>query len=163
MVSCSSLSPSQRILWVRALYDFDAVEHDELGFRSGDIVEVLDSSNPSWWKGRLRGELGLFPANYVTPVLLWGCICAPEVHIRAAYLTWQGQRRSASSLVPRTFGGFGFVLIYWQLIFRDAGKKENPLKDFVSLFCMFMTERGARILDCWLKSCWILPAHHSFV
>ncbi|XP_040414885.1 GRB2-related adapter protein 2 isoform X1 [Cygnus olor] len=59
-----------RTLWVRALYDFDAVEHDELGFRSGDIVEVLDSSNPSWWKGRLRGELGLFPANYVTPVLL---------------------------------------------------------------------------------------------
>ncbi|XP_075570621.1 GRB2-related adapter protein 2 isoform X1 [Pelecanus crispus] len=59
-----------RTLWVRALYDFDAVEHDELGFRSGDILEVLDSSNPSWWKGRLRGELGLFPANYVTPVPL---------------------------------------------------------------------------------------------
>uniref|UniRef100_A0A8C9FWQ0 SH3 domain-containing protein n=1 Tax=Pavo cristatus TaxID=9049 RepID=A0A8C9FWQ0_PAVCR len=32
-----------------------------LGFRSGDIVEVLDSSNPSWWKGRLRGELGQVP------------------------------------------------------------------------------------------------------
>ncbi|XP_075570626.1 GRB2-related adapter protein 2 isoform X2 [Pelecanus crispus] len=60
----------KRTLWVRALYDFDAVEHDELGFRSGDILEVLDSSNPSWWKGRLRGELGLFPANYVTPVPL---------------------------------------------------------------------------------------------
>nr|XP_021153598.1 GRB2-related adapter protein 2 isoform X3 [Columba livia] len=59
-----------RTLWVRALYDFDAMEHDELGFRSGDILEVLDSSNPSWWKGRLRGELGLFPANYVTPVHL---------------------------------------------------------------------------------------------
>uniref|UniRef100_A0A8C3NLY6 Uncharacterized protein n=1 Tax=Geospiza parvula TaxID=87175 RepID=A0A8C3NLY6_GEOPR len=60
----------KRTLWVRALYDFDALEHDELGFRTGDILEVLDSSNPSWWKGRLRGELGLFPANYVTPVLL---------------------------------------------------------------------------------------------
>uniref|UniRef100_A0A8B9Z0G7 GRB2 related adaptor protein 2 n=1 Tax=Buteo japonicus TaxID=224669 RepID=A0A8B9Z0G7_9AVES len=70
IVPCLSLSPFQRTLWVRALYDFDAVEHDELGFRSGDILEVLDSSNPSWWKGRLRGELGLFPANYVTPVPL---------------------------------------------------------------------------------------------
>ncbi|XP_009320854.1 PREDICTED: GRB2-related adapter protein 2 [Pygoscelis adeliae] len=64
------LQQQPRTLWVRALYDFDAVEHDELGFRSGDILEVLDSSNPSWWKGRLRGELGLFPANYVTPVPL---------------------------------------------------------------------------------------------
>uniref|UniRef100_A0A7M4FN24 GRB2 related adaptor protein 2 n=1 Tax=Crocodylus porosus TaxID=8502 RepID=A0A7M4FN24_CROPO len=64
-----SLSPSlQQTLWVRALYDFEAMEYDELGFRSGDIVEVLDSSNPSWWKGRLRGELGLFPANYVAPI-----------------------------------------------------------------------------------------------
>ncbi|XP_068797616.1 GRB2-related adapter protein 2 isoform X2 [Struthio camelus] len=62
--------PTPRTLWVRALYDFDAMEHDELGFRSGDILEVLDSSNPSWWKGRLRGQLGLFPANYVTPVHL---------------------------------------------------------------------------------------------
>ncbi|XP_019400510.1 PREDICTED: GRB2-related adapter protein 2 isoform X1 [Crocodylus porosus] len=58
----------QQTLWVRALYDFEAMEYDELGFRSGDIVEVLDSSNPSWWKGRLRGELGLFPANYVAPI-----------------------------------------------------------------------------------------------
>lgn len=70
IVPTLSLSPFQRTLWVRALYDFDAVEHDELGFRTGDILEVLDSSNPSWWKGRLRGELGLFPANYVTPVPL---------------------------------------------------------------------------------------------
>ncbi|XP_074840014.1 GRB2-related adapter protein 2 [Carettochelys insculpta] len=58
----------KQILWVQALYDFEALEYDELGFRSGDIVEVLDNSNPSWWKGRLHGKLGLFPANYVTPV-----------------------------------------------------------------------------------------------
>ncbi|XP_067415136.1 GRB2-related adapter protein 2 isoform X1 [Emydura macquarii macquarii] len=59
---------SQQTLWVQALYDFEAMDYDELGFRSGDIVEVLDNSNPSWWTGRLRGKLGLFPANYVTPV-----------------------------------------------------------------------------------------------
>ncbi|KAM7180188.1 GRB2-related adapter protein 2 isoform 1-T2 [Macrochelys suwanniensis] len=58
----------QQTLWVQALYDFEALECDELGFRSGDIVEVLDNSNPCWWKGRLRGKLGLFPSNYVTPV-----------------------------------------------------------------------------------------------
>ncbi|XP_044857859.1 GRB2-related adapter protein 2 isoform X1 [Mauremys mutica] len=63
-----SFQHSQQTLWVQALYDFEALECDELGFRSGDIVEVLDNSNPCWWKGRLRGKLGLFPSNYVTPV-----------------------------------------------------------------------------------------------
>uniref|UniRef100_A0A8C8RCR8 GRB2 related adaptor protein 2 n=1 Tax=Pelusios castaneus TaxID=367368 RepID=A0A8C8RCR8_9SAUR len=59
---------SRQTQWVRALYDFEAMDYDELGFCSGDIVEVLDSSNPSWWTGRLRGKMGLFPSNYVTPV-----------------------------------------------------------------------------------------------
>ncbi|XP_068958924.1 GRB2-related adapter protein 2 isoform X1 [Petaurus breviceps papuanus] len=58
-----------RVRWARALYDFEAEEEDELGFYSGEVVEVLDSSNPSWWTGRLHNRLGLFPANYVTPLL----------------------------------------------------------------------------------------------
>uniref|UniRef100_F7D800 GRB2 related adaptor protein 2 n=1 Tax=Ornithorhynchus anatinus TaxID=9258 RepID=F7D800_ORNAN len=58
-----------RVRWVCALYDFEAVEDDELGFRSGDVVEVLDSSDPSWWTGLLHSRLGLFPANYVVPMM----------------------------------------------------------------------------------------------
>lgn len=49
---------------VKALYDFTAEEDDELGFIAGDIIEVLDRSDASWWRGRLRGKSGLFPANY---------------------------------------------------------------------------------------------------
>uniref|UniRef100_A0A3Q3LCT5 GRB2 related adaptor protein 2a n=1 Tax=Labrus bergylta TaxID=56723 RepID=A0A3Q3LCT5_9LABR len=40
-------------LQVKALYDFRAEEDDE-----------LDRSDASWWRGRLRGKSGLFPANY---------------------------------------------------------------------------------------------------
>uniref|UniRef100_A0A8C6EPI8 Adapter protein GRID n=1 Tax=Marmota marmota marmota TaxID=9994 RepID=A0A8C6EPI8_MARMA len=60
---------SGRVRWARALYDFEALEDDELGFHSGEVVEVLDSSNPSWWTGRLHNKLGLFPANYVAPMM----------------------------------------------------------------------------------------------
>lgn len=53
---------------VVALYDFRAEEDDELGFGAGDVIEVLDRSDASWWKGRLRGKTGLFPANYTNPM-----------------------------------------------------------------------------------------------
>ncbi|CAI9165949.1 unnamed protein product [Rangifer tarandus platyrhynchus] len=62
------LQVAGRVRWARALYDFEALEDDELGFRCGEVVEVLDSSNPSWWTGRLHNKLGLFPANYVAPM-----------------------------------------------------------------------------------------------
>ncbi|XP_053194257.1 GRB2-related adapter protein 2a [Scomber japonicus] len=55
---------AQQMPQVKALYDFVAEEDDELGFSAGDIIEVMDRSDPSWWKGRLRGRSGLFPANY---------------------------------------------------------------------------------------------------
>ncbi|MGH0187908.1 UNVERIFIED_CONTAM: hypothetical protein FKN15_027061 [Acipenser sinensis] len=53
---------------VRGLYDFIAEESDELGFRAGDVIEVLDQSDSAWWRGRLRGQTGLFPSNYITPL-----------------------------------------------------------------------------------------------
>ncbi|XP_048869547.1 GRB2-related adapter protein 2a [Brienomyrus brachyistius] len=60
-------TPNQT-LQVRALYDFKAEEEDELGFHAGDLIEVLNRSDASWWKGKLRGKVGLFPTNYVEPL-----------------------------------------------------------------------------------------------
>ncbi|KAL2101389.1 hypothetical protein ACEWY4_003150 [Coilia grayii] len=53
---------------VKAIYDFTAEEDDELGFKAGDVIEVLDCTDSLWYRGRLRGRVGLFPANYTFPL-----------------------------------------------------------------------------------------------
>merc|ERR1711939_395944 len=50
---------------VRALFDFHATDPDELTFRKGDVIAVLESVYKDWWKGLLRGQTGIFPLNYV--------------------------------------------------------------------------------------------------
>jgi hypothetical protein len=77
-------------VFATALYDNEPDEADELAFSAGDKIEVLQQDGSGcvfetlysvvhklvltrplyllafrWWKGRLRGKEGLFPANFV--------------------------------------------------------------------------------------------------
>jgi hypothetical protein len=52
-------------LIVKALFDHEGEDEDELTFSTGDVIEVIDQSDEGWWRGRFNGAEGLFPANYV--------------------------------------------------------------------------------------------------
>ncbi|PQE33724.1 hypothetical protein CJF32_00009124 [Rutstroemia sp. NJR-2017a WRK4] len=54
---------------VRALYDFQATDADELQFRKGDIITVVGSVYKDWWRGSIRGQTGIFPLNYVEKLM----------------------------------------------------------------------------------------------
>lgn len=57
--------------YVYALHDFHPENEDEIAFRVGEPIEIVekdDQYNDGWWQGRnLEGKIGLFPGSYTTP------------------------------------------------------------------------------------------------
>ncbi|KAJ3050338.1 ESCRT-0 subunit protein hse1 [Rhizophlyctis rosea] len=54
---------------VRALYDFPGAEEGELRLSRNEIIDVYDATTfQDWWKGEVRGQVGIFPSNYVEKI-----------------------------------------------------------------------------------------------
>jgi len=53
-----------------ALYDYDARTDEDLSFKKGENLEILDDTQGDWWFARSRGTKreGYIPSNYVAPV-----------------------------------------------------------------------------------------------
>ncbi|EEY18752.1 AbpA [Verticillium alfalfae VaMs.102] len=60
-----SRSRRQQAAQDTALFDYEAAEDNELGFRENDKITDIEFPDEDWWFGHLRGKQGLFPANYV--------------------------------------------------------------------------------------------------
>ncbi|XP_045175921.2 SH3 domain-containing YSC84-like protein 1 [Mercenaria mercenaria] len=54
-------------LWATAKHPFEGQLPCDLSFRIGDKIEVLTRTDTKddWWEGRFKGNVGIFPANYV--------------------------------------------------------------------------------------------------
>lgn len=64
----SGQKPKPSLPKCRCLYAYDAQDTDELSFNEGDTIDILKEDPAGWWRGRLRGKEGLFPANYIEKI-----------------------------------------------------------------------------------------------
>ncbi|CAH2351446.1 reduced viability upon starvation protein 167 [[Candida] railenensis] len=50
-----------------ALYDYNAQAQGDLTFTAGSVIEIVERTADvnGWWTGRLNGQTGVFPGNYV--------------------------------------------------------------------------------------------------
>ncbi|GAA5806683.1 hypothetical protein MFLAVUS_000031 [Mucor flavus] len=51
----------------KALYAFDGQQQGDLSFQEGDLITIVQKtdSQDDWWTGKVNGQQGIFPANYV--------------------------------------------------------------------------------------------------
>lgn len=53
--------------WCRALHSFTAETSEDLAFKRGDRILILERLDSDWYRGRLHGKEGIFPAVFVQP------------------------------------------------------------------------------------------------
>ncbi|KAK8741210.1 hypothetical protein OTU49_002558, partial [Cherax quadricarinatus] len=53
------------IVYAEALWDHVTLDSEELVFKAGDLITVIDSSDKDWWWGRISHRAGWFPAAFV--------------------------------------------------------------------------------------------------
>ncbi|XP_030772714.1 rho guanine nucleotide exchange factor 4 [Rhinopithecus roxellana] len=53
------------VVCAEALWDHVTMDDQELGFKAGDVIEVMDATNRAWWWGRAADCEGWFPASFV--------------------------------------------------------------------------------------------------
>ncbi|XP_057402733.1 SH3 domain-containing protein 19 isoform X3 [Balaenoptera acutorostrata] len=73
--------------WCEALHSFTAETSDDLSFKRGDRILIMERVDPDWYKGRLRDREGIFPAVFVRP-------CPAEAKSMAA-LALKGRKAKA--------------------------------------------------------------------
>lgn len=56
--------------YCRTLFAFDGSNEDELGFKEGEIIQIIskDTGEQGWWKGELNGKEGIFPDNFAVQI-----------------------------------------------------------------------------------------------
>ncbi|KAM9775243.1 rho guanine nucleotide exchange factor 4 [Syngnathus typhle] len=64
-LAVNELISDGNVVYAEALWDHVTMDDQELGFKAGDVIEVVDATNKEWWWGRIVDNEGWFPACFV--------------------------------------------------------------------------------------------------
>ncbi|OBZ86220.1 Uncharacterized protein C19C2.10 [Choanephora cucurbitarum] len=53
----------------KALFDFNGQNDDEISFKTGEIIAVINEIDKGWWLGEVHSKRGIFPVNYTEEYL----------------------------------------------------------------------------------------------
>ncbi|XP_062847195.1 abl interactor 1a isoform X2 [Trichomycterus rosablanca] len=62
-------APKNYMNKVVAIYDYIKDKDDELSFMEGAIIYIIKKNDDGWYEGVCNGVTGLFPGNYVEPIM----------------------------------------------------------------------------------------------
>ncbi|KAM8835046.1 adapter molecule crk-like [Synchiropus picturatus] len=68
VITTSPVAPqkSEEVEFVRALFDFPGNDDEDLPFRKGDVLRVLEKPEEQWWNAaNQEGRIGMIPVPYV--------------------------------------------------------------------------------------------------
>ena len=108
--------PTWQNVKAKALYDNLAESVDELAFRKGEILDVIEQNAEGmdgWWLCSLRGRIGLCPGNRLrvidyetsscyTPTSPLSSPCSTSMSMSASTLTFSSQNSNTSELYENT-------------------------------------------------------------
>ena len=141
-----------------AQYDYEKAEDNELELREGEHVTNIEMVDDDWWMGQnSRGEVGLFPSNYVE--LVGGAAAAPAAAAHAEaqheepeqYHAAEPEHHGGANAVAVEEAGATATAIYDyeaaednELSFPDGAKITNVVSNchcFLSLLCLSSPRR----------------------
>ena len=103
-----------------ALYDYDARTNEDLSFKKGDLLELINDSQGDWWYARARTKTGYIegyiPSNYLAKVkslesepwvffIMWGILVVKIIGPEGDLRNWRWSSRKNFELYSRRWHG----------------------------------------------------------
>ncbi|XP_041699827.1 rho guanine nucleotide exchange factor 7-like isoform X2 [Coregonus clupeaformis] len=112
-------------LLVKARFNFEQTNEDELSFNKSDVIIVTRQEEGGWWEGNLNGKTGWFPSNYVREIKG----CDKQVSPKSGTL----------KSPPKGFDTTAISKIYYNLVLQNILETETEYsKDLQSLLTNYL-------------------------